>query len=135
MAGKGVFFSAHEGGAACSGDLGNLGKGCFEGLACRDFGEADAAVFHHGGVFGQGAELLAHVDVGDAAGGEGVVKGVAVELGMAPAGGNGADVDDDGDMVLLQEPDEVIDGVAGVADGVDGGFHVAGSVAVLNGQS
>ena len=120
----GIFFGAEQGDA----EFLHAGFEASEALE-EEFGFGDAVVEYVAfgvvefGAFGASAEFAAQVEVLEAVGGEGLFQWGLIEVGGVVGVGLGARVYDDFDLVGFEELEEVVGGVVGVADGLDGGGH------------
>lgn len=68
-----------------------------------------------GGVVGPPAQLLPHIEVRDAVGAEGLFQRPLREVRLIAGVRRGADVDQEGDLMLPEQPDDVVDRPGAVA--------------------
>ncbi len=113
-------FRAQERDAVIVGALNYAVQAVPKGLRSRDTVIADAPVLVAGRVVGAATQGLTQMDVLDPLYLQTAGQGFAVKLGMEAAVGRRADIGQGRDAVPLQERDEGVQGVVGMADGENG---------------
>lgn len=113
------FLRAHDGDAVCMAIVAQPVQAFAEGRQPGDAIVGDVPVFIRLGFAAARAQFPAEEDVADAVSVQGLIQFALVELRVAPAGRRRTHVGQYFNAVPLQQADEILDGVTGMADGVE----------------